>query len=211
MAYSSVPTPSSRRKTLLIVLGVVLIVLIVLGVGGYMLYQQNQARILQDAKNSEANAAKYAPYNLQTTCFSNRTDDTHLSYSVTNGFKTYYGYATVYETLGFFNPTRFPIDATWTVTLDYPSARWVLTDVEGFHLASNGTAYPVFAFTVTAYTLNNTPANANFSIYHATIDGTYRVMGTYATYDASTHDTYDSTTGGNTGNGPGSQNNLPKC
>lgn len=173
-----------------------------------MLYRQNQARILQDAKRSEATDANNAPYNLQVTCFSNRTDDTHLTYSVTNGYYTYYGYATVYEKFGVYNPTRFAMDVTWTITIDYPSAGWQLSDRQTFHESTNGTAYPEFSFTITGYQLTITPTHANFTV---AIDGSYRVIGTYATYDPTTHETYDSATAGNTGNGPGSQNNLPKC
>ena len=103
------------------------------------------------------------------------------------------------------------MDATWTITIDYPSVGWVLSDSQTFHEAPNGgVAYPMFGFTVTGSQLNNRPANANFTIFDVTLDGTYHVAGAYATYTPTTHATYDSTT--SSGNGSlGTGNNLPTC
>ena len=173
-----------------------------------MLYQQGQQHALQAAKNSEANAANQAPNQLQFTCFSNRTDSSHLSYTQGYGYS---GYTAVYETFGISNPTNFAIDATWTITIDYPSVGWVLSDSQTFHEDPNGgVGYPTFAFTVTGSQLNNRPSNANFTIFTVTVDGTYQVTGAYATYTPTTHSTYDSTTG--SGNGTvGTGNGLPKC
>jgi len=202
------PAPAPRRNIALIIVAVVLIAVLVLGVGGYLLYQQGQQRILQDAKNSDANAANQSVNQLQFTCFSNRTDSSHLSY--TQGFG-YSGYATVFETFGISNPTNFAMDVTWTITIDYPSVGWDLSDSQTFHEAPNGgVAYPMFGFTVTGSQLNNRPANANFTIFDVTLDGTYQVTGAYATYTPTTHATYDSTT--SSGNGSlGTGNGLPKC
>jgi hypothetical protein len=187
---------------------VVLIAVLVAGVGGYVLYQQGQQHVLQAAKNSEANAANQAPNQLQFTCFSNRTDNSHLYGNAASGFS---GYLTVYETFGISNPTNFPMDATWTITLNFPSASWTLVDSQTFHEAPNGgTAHPTFGFTITGSQLNSTPHNANFTIFTVTLDGTYQVTGTYANYTPATHSTYDSTT--STGNGSlGTGSGLPKC
>ena len=201
------PAPAPKRNVALIIVAVVLIAVLVAGVGGYALYQQGQQHILQAARNSEANAANQAPNQLQFTCFSNRTDN-HISGNASTGF---YGYLTIYETFGISNPTSFPMDATWTITLNFPSAGWTLVDSQTFHEGPNGgTAHPTFGFTITGSQLNNTPHNANFTIFTVTLDGTYQVTGAYATYTPTTHSTYDSTT--SSGNGSiGTGNGLPKC
>ena|GEM_PF-6681376 len=202
------PAPAPRRNVALIVIAVVLVAILVVGVGGYVLYQQGQQRVLQDAKNTDANAANQAVNQLQFTCFSNRTDTSHLSYTQLYGFS---GYTTVYETFGISNPTSFTIDATWTITIDYPSVGWVIINSQTFHEAPNGgVAYPVFAFMVTGSQLNNRPSSANYTIFTVTLDGIYQVTGTYATYTPTTHSTYDSTT--SSGNGSlGTGSGLPKC
>jgi len=208
-SWPAVPsvTQAPKRNTALIVVAVVLIAVLILGVAGYALYQ-NQQQVLQAAKNSEANAANNSVNQLQFTCFSNRTDLSHLSGTLASGFS---GYVTVYETFGVSNPTTFTIDITWTITIDYPSAGWVLRNIQEFRESPNGgVAYPEFAFTVTGSQLNNTPSNANFTIFNVTLDGSYLVTGTYVTYTPSTHSTYDSTT--SSGNGDlGSGNGLPTC
>ena len=208
--WPSIPAPAEagpKRNTVLIVMAVILIVVLVGGVAGYLYYQNVQQQVLRAAKNSEADAANQAPNQLQSTCFSNSTDPTHLSYSTVSGFS---GYITEYEKMGVSNPTAFIIDATWTLTLDYPSPGWVLSDTETFHLVPHGVAYPTFSLTVTGQQLNNTPHNANFTTFTGTLDGTYAVTGTYGTYNPTSHSTYDSAS--NTGGGtatPGS--GLPKC
>jgi hypothetical protein len=202
-----IPATAPRRNTALIIVAVVLIAVLVLGIGGYLLYQQGQQRVLQAAKNSEANAATAAVNQLQFTCFSDRTDNSTL-HATASGFS---GYITVYETFGISNPTNFLIDATWTITIDFPSAGWTLVDSQTFHESSNGgVAHPTFAFRVTGSQLNTTPHNANFTIFQVTLDGTYQVTGTYANYTPTTHSTYDSTT--SSGNGSlGTGSGLPKC
>jgi len=202
------PTPGPRRNTALIIVAVVLIAVLVLGIGGFLVYQREQQQILQAARNSEANAANQAVNQLQFACFSNRTDSSHLSGSRTYGFS---GYLTVYETFGVSNPTNFGMDVTWSITLDYPSAGWVLSDSQTFHESpKGGVAYPIFAFTLTGSQLNSTPSNANFTIFYVTLEGSYHVTGTYATYTPTTRSTYDSTT--SSGNGSlGTGGDLPNC
>jgi hypothetical protein len=169
-------------------------------------YQQGQQRILQDAKNSEANAASQAPNQLQITCFSDRIDNSTLG-RTTSGFT---GFIAVYETFGVSNPTNFAMAVTWTITIVYPSAGWYVSNSQTFHESPNGLAYPMFAFTLTANQLNNTPSNANLTIFTVTLDGNYAVTGAYGTYHPTTHSTYDSST--NSGNGSlGSGSGLPKC
>jgi hypothetical protein len=202
------PAPAPKRNTAVIIVAVVLIAVLAVGAAGYFIYQNDQAQVLQTAKNNEANAANQAPNQLQFTCFSSRTDNSTLFGNRANGFS---GYVTIYETFGVSNPTNFAMDATWTITLDFPSAYLVLTNSQTFHEGSNGgLAYPVFAFTITGTQLNSTPSNANLTIFTVTLDGTYLVTGTYATYTPTTHSTYDSTS--NTGNGIlSSTGNLPSC
>jgi hypothetical protein len=192
----------------MVIVGIVLIAVLVLGVAAYLVYQQGQMQVLQTAKNNEANAANQAPNMLQFTCFSNSTDSSHLTYTPGYGYS---GSITIDETFGISNPTSFAIQATWTITIDFPSAGWVLTDSQTFHDGPNGgVGYPTFAFTVTGNQLNNTPSNANFTTFTVTLDGAYQVTGNYATYTPTSHATYDSAT--NAGNGDlGANGNLPKC
>ncbi|HEX9197397.1 MAG TPA: hypothetical protein VF906_06335 [Candidatus Bathyarchaeia archaeon] len=201
------PAPEPRRNTALIIIAVALIAVLVIGVGGFLVYQSEQQQVLQAAKNSEASAANQAPNQLQFTCFSTRNDTSYLS-NTGYGFS---GYLTEYETFGISNPTSFAMDVTWTITLDFPSAGWVLDNSQTFHETPNGgVAYPTFAFTITATQLNNTPSNANFTIFSVILEGSYRVTGTYATYTPTTRSTYDSTT--SNGNGSlGTGNGLPAC
>ncbi len=203
-AVPSVP-PAPKRNTALIVVAVVLIAVLILGVAGYALYQNHQQQVLQAAKNSEANAANNSVNQLSFTCFSNRTD---ANLSGTPG--SFSGYFVVYETFGISNPSIFVIDARWTIALDFPSAGWSLRNTQTFHMSPSGVAYPEFAFTITANQLNNTPTNANFTIFNVTLDGSYQVAGTYATYTPTTHSTYDSTTRNGNGN-LGAGSGLPKC
>lgn len=197
-----------KRNTALVIVAIVLVVLLVLGVTGYVVYQNTRQQVLQAAKNSEANAASQAVNQLQLICFTNRTDASQLSY--TSGYG-YSGYSTIYETFGVSNPTNFAMTTTWTFTIDFPSPAWVLTNTQTFHMSARGVAYPLFAFTITGSQLNNTPHNATFTTFSVTLDGTYSVTGIYATYNPTTHQTYDSST--NTGNGGPSfsGSGLPKC
>lgn len=199
------PTPAPKRNVALIV-GIVLIAVIVIGIGGYAFYQNQQQLILQAAKNSEKDAASQSINQLQATCFSNRTDVSQLSYS--NG--VFYGYATIYETFGLSNPTRFAMDATWTITIDFPGPAWVLNDMTTFHIGTNGTGYPTLTFRLSGNQLNNLNNMTDLKTYSVTLDGNYLVTGTYGTYTESQHSTYNSAT--NTGSGTlGSSGSLPKC
>jgi hypothetical protein len=186
--------------------GIVLIAIIVIGIGGYAFYQNQQQVILQAAKNSDRDAANQSVNQLQNTCFSNRTDTSTLSYS--NG--VFYGYATIYETFGIYNPTRFPMDATWSITIDFPGPSWVLTTTQPFHLVAAGTGYPTFAFKVTSTELNNLTPTTDLKTFTVTVDSSYLVTGTYATYTLTQHSTYDSSSNSGTGT-IGSSGSLPKC
>ncbi len=206
--------PPPRKPRTLLIIGIVLLVLLVLGGVGTVVYlniQQQQQRenqlVLQAAKNTEQNAANQAPDQFTITCFTATNDTSHLSYSQYTG---YAGYARVYETFGISNPTKFSIDATWTLTFSYPSVGWVLTSSIPFHLAANGVAYPTFTFQIDATQYNNLPSNPDFTQYNGAVDGTYTLTGTYAAYSVTQHSTFDSTTNAG-GSSPGSTNNLSKC
>jgi hypothetical protein len=69
--------PPSKRPVKLIV-GIVLIVLLLVGIGGFVLYNNAQAQILQAAKTSDRNAANQSINQLQPTCLSVRTDSSTL-------------------------------------------------------------------------------------------------------------------------------------
>ncbi len=198
------PAPAPKRNVALIV-GIVLIAIIVIGLGGYAFYQNQQQLILQAAKNSERDSANQAVNQLQAKCFSSSVDYSHLS----NVTGTPSGYLTISETFGIFNPTRFVMDATWTFTLDFLGPAWVLTASSPFHIPTNGTGYAELPFKVTAAQLINLHG-ADLSRYTATLDGTYTAIGTYGTYNLTQHSTYDS--GSNTGTGTlGASGSLPKC
>jgi type II secretory pathway pseudopilin PulG len=210
-AYSPVvppyTTPLSPRKSRVgLIIGIVLVVVIVIGLGGYFAFQNGQQQIAQAAKDSEQTAANQGINQLQITCFSARTDNSTLYYYYGTGFS---GYETTYETFGVYNPTRFAMGITWTMTFNFPSVGWVLADTESFQLTSGATAHPIFAFRVTGSQLNSLPPNPDLSRYTATVDGSYNVAGTYATYSLTQHQSYNSST--NFGSGVGSTSGLPKC
>jgi len=58
--------------------------------------------------------------------------------------------------------------------------------------------------------LNNPAPGIDFSNYTATLDGSYSVTGTYATYTVTQHSTYDSSSNAGTGTIV-SSGSLPKC
>jgi hypothetical protein len=172
-----------------------------------VLYNNAQAQILQAAKTSDRNAANQSIDQLQPTCLSVRTDSSTLYGSP----GSYSGYRTVYETLGISNPTRFPMDATWALTLNYPAVGWVLADTETFHLSANGTARPIFNYRVSGSQLNNLPPNPNLTTFKVTLDGTYVVTGTYATYLLTHQSNYDSSTMSGNGFLSSGTSNMPSC
>jgi hypothetical protein len=201
------PPPAPRgRNTAAIVVAVVLIAVLVVGVSGYLIYNQEQQQVLQAAKNNESNAASQAINELQFTCFSNSTDNSHLQYTQGIGYS---GYLIQYDTWGIMNPTTFSMDVGWTLTYDVPSAYLIYSNSQSFYEAAHGgTAYPRFAFTITATQLNNIPSTADFNEFTVSVEGSYVVMGTYGTYNLTSNNTYNSTT---TGGGTGSGSNLPAC
>jgi hypothetical protein len=206
--WPTAPTAPAPRRNVALVVGIVLIAIIIVGIGGYAFYQNQQQLVLQAAKNSEKDAANQSVNQLQPTCFSNSTDVSNLSYNSTS--RIFSGYMVVYETFGISNPTRFLIDATWTLTFDFTGPRWALTDTQTFHMSANGVGYPRFAFRVTSTQLNSLTPTTDLKTYTATVDSNYRVTGTYATYTVTQHQTYDSSS--NTGTGTiGSSGSVPKC
>ncbi len=204
VSFPPPPPPKSRAG---LVIGIVLVVVLVVGLVGYLAYQVNQQQIFSAARNSEQNAASQGINQLQITCFTVRNDTSHLSYSPTSGYS---GYAVIYETFGVSNPTRFVMDVTWTLTIDYISVGWVLTSTAPFHVSTGGVAYPAFAFQVTGSQFNSMPANPDFSNFRTTLDQSYAVTGKYDTYSLTQRSTYDSST--NSGAGYlGSSASLPPC
>ncbi len=102
------------------------------------------------------------------------------------------------------------MDATWSITIDFTGPSWVLATTQPFHLVATGTGYPTFAFRVTATELNNLTPTTDLKTFTVTVDSSYLVTGTYATYTLTQHSTYDSSS--NTGTGTiGSSGSLPKC
>ncbi len=205
-AWPVIPLAPAPKRNVALIVGIVLIAIIVIGIGGFAFYQNQQQLILQAAKVSDRDAANQSVNQLQNTCYSNRTDTSALSYS----YGVFYGYATIYETFGIYNPTRFPMDATWSITIDFPGPSWVLTTTQPFHLVATGTGYPTFAFRITATELNNLTPTTDLKTFTVTVDSSYLVTGSYATYTVTQHSTYDSSS--NTGTGTiGSSGSLPKC
>src|SRR6266545_1982916 len=72
------PAPAPKRNVALII-GIVLIAVLVIGIGGFAFYQNQQQLVLQAAKNTERDAANQSVNQLQPTCFTNRTDVSQLS------------------------------------------------------------------------------------------------------------------------------------
>lgn len=206
--WPAVPTsPPPHKPRIALIIGILLIVLLVAGVAGFVVYRNVQQQVLQAAKNIEQIAANQAPDRLQITCLTVQTDGSHLSYSPYGGFS---GYATVSETFGVSNPTKFAMDVTWTITVNYTSIRLVLSSTASFQLPTNGTARPTFSFTITGHQYNALPPNPDFSSFIVTADGTYALTGTYGTYDLTQQATYDTST--NTGTSIlGQSANLSRC
>ncbi len=174
---------------------------------GYVVYRNNQQQILLAAKNTELNAANQAPDQLQITCLTVTSDNSHLSRSQ---YGVYSGYVTISEKFGVSNPTRFVMDVTWVLTIDFTAINLVTPSSTSFHLSANGQAGPIFPFVITGSNYNSLPPNPDFSKFIVTLDGTYAVKGTYGTYNPTQHLTYDSTA--NTGTGSlGSSGSLPQC
>jgi hypothetical protein len=200
-----IPSAPAPKRNVALIVGIVLIAVIVIGIAGFAFYQNQQQLVLQAAKNSEKDAANRSVNQLQAKCFSYSVDLSHI----TNLTGTPNGYMTISETFGIFNPTRFVMDATWTLTIDFPGPAWVLAASSAFHLSANGTGYPDLLFQVTAAQLSNLHG-ASLSNFSVTLDGTYTATGIYSTYHLTQHSTYDSTS--NTGTGTlGASGSLPKC
>ncbi len=125
---------------------------------------------------------------------------------------SYSGYLAIHEKFGLSNPSKFPIDATWTIGIDYTLVALVLSDTESFHLSASGAAHPIFVFKITAVQLNGLSGriSTDFQTYTVVLDGNYAVTGSYGTYHPTQHLNYDSTT--NTGSSSiGSGSSLPNC
>ena len=80
-----------------------------------------------------------------------------------------------------------------------------------FHLSANGTARPIFNYRVSGSQLNNLPPNPNLTTFKVTLDGTYVVTGTYATYLLTQQSNYDSSTMSGNGFLSSGTSNMPSC
>ena len=211
-AYPSMP-PSAPPKKSRTGLMIAILLIVVIAVGalayvGYVVVQNNQAQILQAAKATDQGEASNAPSQLVLTCLTVRNDNSTLRYYQGSGFS---GYSTIIETVGVSNPTRFVIDVRWTLTLDFPHIGWDLSNSVPFHLSSNSVGHPTFNLQISAAQYNSLPAHPDTSGAFGTMDESYSVTGTYATYNFTHQSTYDSSTNTGTGAFASSGGNLPQC
>ena len=199
----STPAELQHRSEKNLALAIVLIVLVLTGVLGFLFYDlaQSNGGIFQSAAAaSDRSAASSAVDNLQATCLSTSSDTSGLPYS-----------ATFYFTYGLSNPTRYSMDSTWRLTIDYTGAGVVLTSSETFHVPAQGVAYPRWQFTMTSGQISayNSATNKNYVV---SIDLSFTVQGAYGNYDFNRHASYDSATNTSTGTGSSSgSGSLPSC
>jgi uncharacterized protein (UPF0333 family) len=187
-------TPEIRhRSQKKLAIAIVLIVLAVSGVAGYFVYDNiiktNQAAIQAVAAANEKAAASSAIDSMTITCASNTYDYSGMPYS-----------ASFTSTFGVNNPSKYPMDTTWTFNLNYPNSGVTLNSAETFHVAAHAIAYPKWKFTLTSSqitAINNDSTKA----FKMSIDRTYTVQGSYGNYPLTRHDTYDTATGASTGSG----------
>lgn len=223
--YTPLPQEAPRHKhSRPFILGILLVIILacaVAGVAGYMYISNNQQSILHAAQNTELLAANQAVNQWQVTCFSNTTDTSNFYRGPPPS-----GFIVLVETFGIYNPSRFPMDTTWTLTYNYPAISTIIHSTETFHLAANSTSYPLFGFVINMTQLQSFASIPAGTVpqFIITLDGTYSVYGTYSTYSINQHQSYDSSTNTSTGpvtgqfgsNGGGGtttsgNNNLPKC
>ena len=148
-----------HREDKRLAIAIVLVALALFGVFGFLLYDMTQpgGTIFQSsAAASDKAGASSAVDNLQATCLSTSSDTSGLPYS-----------ATVYITYGLSNPSRYSMDSTWRLTIDYTGAGVVLTSSQTFHVPAQGTAYPRWQFTMTSGQISalNSATNNNFVVY----------------------------------------------
>lgn len=207
-----IAAPPVPRRSRRLIIGIILAIILatsVAGVFGYTMYQNNQQSIQQAAKNSELLAANQAINQLSITCFSNRTDISTLI--VTTNPPS--GYVTLYEKFGVNNPSQYSMDATWTLTFNYPAASVILSSIQSFRLSAKSTSYPEFAFHITASDITSLHSIAGATPqFIVTLDGAYSVTGSYSTYHINQHQSYDSSTSSSAGGfGTGSSSTSARC
>ena len=198
----SMPEQKHRSEKRLAI-AIVLVVLALTGLGGFIFYNDvlngNGGVLQAAAAATDKSGASNAVDGLQITCTTTSTDTSGLPYS-----------ASVYLTFGLSNPSKYPMDSTWRITIDY-AAGVVLTTSETFHVAAQGVAYPRWQFTMTSGQISSLGSASNQS-FTVSIDRSFTVHGTYGTYDFTRHDTYNSATGVSSGTGStGSSGSLPAC
>ncbi len=185
-----------HRRSRGLILGIILAIILatsVAGVFGYTMYQNNQQSIQQAAKNSELLAANQAINQLSVTCTSSRSDTSTLVRTNPPS-----GYITLYLKVGVYNPSQYPMDVAWSITINYVSIAVTILTTHSFHLDAKSTSYPEFPFQISATQIAAFGAFAGTSTgtpqFTVTLDGAYSVTGTYSTYHVSQHQTYDSST-----------------
>ena len=184
-------------------IAIVLVALALFGVFGFLLYDMTQpgGTIFQSAAAASDRAgASSAVDSLQATCSSTSYDYSGLPYS-----------ATFYFTYGFSNPSRYTMDSTWSLTINYPGASVVLTSLQTVHVPAQGVVYPRWQFTMTSGQISALNSSTNKNVI-VSIDVSFTVHGTYGIYDFNRHGTYDSATGVSSGTGSGgSSGSLSSC
>ncbi len=212
-----IAAPPAHRRSRRLILGIILAIILatsVAGVFGYTMYQNNQQSILQAAKNSELSAVNQAINQLSTTCTSPRFDTSTLVRTNPPS-----GYMTLYLKVGVYNPSQYPMDVTWSITINYPSITVTISTTHSFHLDAKSTSYPEFPFQISATQVAAFGAFAGTSTgipqFTVTLDGAYSVTGTYSTYHINQHQTVDSSTSstgtGSTFAGAGAGTSTTAC
>jgi len=192
-----------HREDKRLAIAIVLVALALFGVFGFLLYDMTQpgGTIFQSAAAASDRAgASSAVDSLQATCSSTSYDYSGLPYS-----------ATFYFTYGFSNPSRYTMDSTWSLTINYPGASVVLTSLQTVHVPAQGVVYPRWQFTMTSGQISALNSSTNKNVI-VSIDVSFTVHGTYGIYDFNRHGTYDSATGVSSGTGSGgSSGSLSSC
>ena len=184
-------------------IAIVLIALAISGVGGFFIYNyvmSNRNAIQAVAAANEKSAASSAVDGITLTCTSFAVDSSNPGYGASFSF-----------TFGVSNPSKYPMDSTWTLRIDYTGAGVILSSSQTFPIAAQGVAYPKWHFTITQ-SQAQALASASDKSFTGSFDRSYTVHGTYGTYDLTRHDTFDSSTGSSTGTGStGSSGSLQSC
>src|SRR5213593_133409 len=142
----------SRKK---LAMGIILAALAISGLAGYLVYD-NAVQHVKDRTN-----AMSAAENLRVTCSSGTT-------------------ATGTVTIGVTNPSNYPMDATWNITIDFPGGSHA-TSTQSFHVEPNTVAYPKWTFRIPIIIIFGD------DLYTYSVNGSFKVQGNLGSYDFSRH------------------------